>query len=60
MNPRVFREYDIRGNGDADFPDDFVADLGRADGRLLRRQAARGASRWAATAASRRRASTRR
>ena len=23
MNPRVFREYDIRGNGDADFPDDF-------------------------------------
>jgi phosphomannomutase/phosphoglucomutase len=32
MNPRVFREYDIRGNGDADFPDDFVADLGRAVG----------------------------
>jgi phosphomannomutase/phosphoglucomutase len=32
MNPRVFREYDIRGNGDVDFPDDFVADLGRATG----------------------------
>jgi len=32
MNPRVFREYDIRGNGDADFPDDFVADLCRAAG----------------------------
>src|SRR5215471_3562244 len=32
MNARVFREYDIRGNADADFPDDFVADLGRAAG----------------------------
>jgi phosphomannomutase/phosphoglucomutase len=32
MNPRVFREYDIRGVADADFPDDFVADLGRATG----------------------------
>ena len=32
INPRVFREDDIRGNGDADFPDDFVADLGRATG----------------------------
>ena len=35
MNPRVFREYDIRGNADADFPDDFVADLGRATGAYL-------------------------
>ena len=35
MNPRVFREYDIRGNGDADFPDDFVAELGRAIGAFL-------------------------
>jgi phosphomannomutase/phosphoglucomutase len=32
MNPRVFREYDIRGVADADFPDDFAADLGRAAG----------------------------
>ena len=23
MNPRVFREYDIRGNADADFPDEL-------------------------------------
>jgi phosphomannomutase / phosphoglucomutase len=32
MNPRVFREYDIRGNAERDFPDDFVTDLGRAMG----------------------------
>ena len=32
MNPRVFREYDIRGVAESDFPDDFVADLGRAIG----------------------------
>jgi phosphomannomutase/phosphoglucomutase len=32
MNPRVFREYDIRGDAERDFPDDFVADLGRAVG----------------------------
>ncbi len=32
MNPRVFREYDIRGVAERDFPDDFVADLGRATG----------------------------
>jgi phosphomannomutase/phosphoglucomutase len=32
MNPRVFREYDIRGNAEADFPDDFVTDLGKAMG----------------------------
>lgn len=30
MNPRVFREYDIRGVADRDFSDDFVRDLGRA------------------------------
>src|SRR5262247_4526642 len=30
MNPNVFREYDIRGVADADFTDDFVADLGRS------------------------------
>ena len=27
MNPRVFREYDIRGHGESDFTDDFVAQL---------------------------------
>ena len=32
MNPRVFREYDIRGVAETDFADDFVADLGRATG----------------------------
>jgi phosphomannomutase/phosphoglucomutase len=35
MNPRVFREYDIRGVADADFTEDFVADLGRAMGAYL-------------------------
>jgi phosphomannomutase/phosphoglucomutase len=32
MNPRVFREYDIRGHADDDFPDDFVTELGRSMG----------------------------
>jgi phosphomannomutase/phosphoglucomutase len=32
MNSRVFREYDIRGVADRDFPDADVADLGRALG----------------------------
>jgi phosphomannomutase / phosphoglucomutase len=32
MNPRVFREYDIRGHAEDDFPDAFVADLGRSLG----------------------------
>ena len=41
MNPRVFREYDIRGNGEADFPDEFVADLGRATGAFLADRGAR-------------------
>jgi phosphomannomutase/phosphoglucomutase len=35
MNSRVFREYDIRGTADGDFPDAFVADLGRAVGTFL-------------------------
>jgi phosphomannomutase/phosphoglucomutase len=35
MNPRVFREYDIRGVAERDFPDPFVADLGRAMGTFL-------------------------
>ncbi len=41
MNPRVFREYDIRGVAERDFPDDFVADLGRAIGAHLREAGAR-------------------
>jgi len=32
MNPRVFREYDIRGHAEQDFPDAFVAELGRSMG----------------------------
>jgi phosphomannomutase/phosphoglucomutase len=31
----VFREYDIRGVAERDFPDDFVADLGRAVGAYM-------------------------
>ena len=41
MNPRVFREYDIRGVADTDFPDDFVSDLGRAIGTALGEDGAR-------------------
>jgi phosphomannomutase/phosphoglucomutase len=37
MNPKVFREYDIRGVADRDLTDDFVTDLGRALGTTLRR-----------------------
>ena len=43
MNPRVFREYDIRGVAETDFPDDFVADLGRAVGAYF----ADAGARWA-------------
>ena len=32
MNPRVFREYDIRGHAENDFPDAFVTELGRSMG----------------------------
>lgn len=39
MNSRAFREYDIRGVADRDFPDDFVTDLGRAIGTMIRRNA---------------------
>ena len=35
MNPRVFREYDIRGVAERDFPDGFVAELGDAIGEHL-------------------------
>src|SRR4051794_3145203 len=41
MNPRVFREYDIRGNADADLEDPFVLDMGRAIGTYLCRAGAR-------------------
>ena len=35
LNSRVFREYDIRGVAEADFPDSVVVDLGRAIGTYL-------------------------
>jgi phosphomannomutase/phosphoglucomutase len=41
MNPRVFREYDIRGNADRDLGDGFVEDLGKAIGTHLSRAGAR-------------------
>jgi phosphomannomutase / phosphoglucomutase len=41
MNPRVFREYDIRGNADRDLSDAFALDLGRAIGTHLWRAGAR-------------------
>lgn len=41
MNPRVFREYDIRGVADRDLASSFVTDLGRALGTWLGRQGAR-------------------
>jgi len=44
MNPRVFREYDIRGHGDADFPDERALDqcVGRPEEADDRPRAARG------------------
>jgi phosphomannomutase/phosphoglucomutase len=41
MNPRVFREYDIRGNADRDLDNGFATALGRAIGTHLRRAGAR-------------------
>ncbi|HEY7956664.1 MAG TPA: phosphomannomutase/phosphoglucomutase [Polyangia bacterium] len=41
MNPRVFREYDIRGQAERDLDSGFVEDLGRAIGTHLRRAGAR-------------------
>jgi phosphomannomutase / phosphoglucomutase len=35
MNPRIFREYDIRGVAERDFPDDLAGTLGRAIGDHL-------------------------
>jgi len=41
MNPRVFREYDIRGVAERDFLDGFVAELGQAIGEHLYQAGAR-------------------
>jgi phosphomannomutase/phosphoglucomutase len=41
MNPRVFREYDIRGHAENDFPDAFVTELGRAMGAYFADNGAR-------------------
>jgi len=41
MNPRVFREYDIRGNADRDLDDGFANDLGKAIGTHVKRAGAR-------------------
>jgi len=41
MNPRVFREYDIRGHAEEDFPDAFVTDLGRSMGAYFADRGAR-------------------
>jgi phosphomannomutase / phosphoglucomutase len=41
MNPRVFREYDIRGDADRDFPDVIVTELGKAVGAQLAENGAR-------------------
>jgi phosphomannomutase/phosphoglucomutase len=41
MNPTIFREYDIRGHADRDFPDADVAALGRAIGEHLAESGAR-------------------
>jgi phosphomannomutase / phosphoglucomutase len=40
MNPRVFREYDIRGNADRDLDDGFANELGKAIGTHLKRAGA--------------------
>lgn len=41
MNPRVFREYDIRGVAEVDFTDRFVADLTDAIGEFFRDKGAK-------------------
>lgn len=37
MNPRIFREYDIRGLAERDLPDALVRDIGRALGTYVKR-----------------------
>ncbi|MCK6573745.1 phosphomannomutase/phosphoglucomutase [Myxococcota bacterium] len=41
FNPRVFREYDIRGKAETDLHDDFARALGRAYGTYIRRRGGR-------------------
>jgi phosphomannomutase/phosphoglucomutase len=41
LKPTIFREYDIRGHADRDFPDDGVTALGRAIGEHLAETGAR-------------------
>lgn len=43
MNPRVFREYDIRGVADRDLSDEFVRKLGQAMGTVVHRSVSAGA-----------------
>ena len=38
LNPYIFREYDIRGKVDEDFPHDIVVKLGKAFGTFISRQ----------------------
>ena len=35
MNPNIFREYDIRGIVDNDFPEDVVFNIGKSYGSIL-------------------------
>ena len=37
LNPNIFREYDIRGNVEEDFPDHIVKKLGKAFGTIVKR-----------------------
>lgn len=41
INPQVFREYDIRGEAERDFSNDFVTALGRSIGTLLKQRGKR-------------------
>ena len=45
FNPRVFREYDIRGHAERDLATPFVRDLGQAYGTHVRRAGARAVAR---------------
>ena len=41
LNPDIFREYDIRGNVEKDFPDHIVTKLGKAFGTAIKRAGGR-------------------
>jgi len=41
LNPDIFREYDIRGNVENDFPDHIVNKLGKAFGTIIKRAGGR-------------------